>query len=189
LSDPDKSKEQLVAELAQLQQWISEVEKVEIEHLQVEEALRRRNRELELLNRAAQAFNSTLDLDQVLSHVLEEACRLLGAVAASIWLIETKRNGPEGRSGDLVCRHTVGASCEVVRDWHLPLGQGIAGWVARSGESVIVPDTRDDGRYFEGVDKQTGVLLHSILAVPLRASTKRTGAECNWCTASGRYRG
>jgi nitrate/nitrite-specific signal transduction histidine kinase len=82
LSDTDKTKEQLVAELAQLHEWISEVEMVEIEHLQVEEALRRRNRELELLNRAAQAFNSTLDLDQVLSHILEEVCRLLGTVAA-----------------------------------------------------------------------------------------------------------
>jgi two-component system cell cycle sensor histidine kinase/response regulator CckA len=175
LSDTNKTKDQLVAEVAELHQWISEVEKVEIEHLQVEEALRRRNRELELLNRAAQAFNSTLDLDQVLSHVLEEVCRLLGAVAASIWLIETKRNAQEGSSEDLVCRRTVGDSCEVVRSWHLPLGQGIAGWVACSGKGVMVPYTRADGRYFEGVDKQTGVPLHSILAVPLRASSQRAG--------------
>jgi putative methionine-R-sulfoxide reductase with GAF domain len=187
LSDPDKTKGQLVAELAQLQQWISEVEKVEIEHLQVEEALRRRNRELELLNRAAQAFNSTLDLDQVLSHVLEEVCRLLGAVAASIWLIETKRNAQEGSSGDLVCRYTAGASCEVVRGWRLPLGQGIAGWVARSGESVIVPDTSRRA-LFRGCRQANWSALAFHSRRPFADFTAKRGAEFDRCAASGRYR-
>jgi len=131
------------------------------ERKQAEEALRRRNRELALLHQAGQAFSSTLDLDQVLVTVLEEVRRLLDVVACSVWLIE-----PE--TEELVCRQATGPQSEIVRGWRLALGEGLAGWVARSGESLIVPDTRADERHFKDIDQQTGLGLRSILSVPLR---------------------
>jgi len=131
------------------------------ERKRAEEALRRRNRELALLHQAGQAFSSTLDLDQVLVAVLEEVRRLLDVVACSIWLTD-----PE--TGELVCQQAVGPQSEIVRGWRLAPGEGLAGWVARSGESLIVPDTRADERHFEDIDQQTGLGLRSILSVPLR---------------------
>ena len=128
--------------------------------VRVEEALRRRNRELALLNRAAQVFSSSLDLDQVLVTVLKEVRRLLGAIACSAWLIDP---GTE----EVVCRQVTDPDSEVVRGWRLALGQGIVGWVAQHGESLIVPDTRTDERHFKGVDQQTGLEIRSILCVPL----------------------
>jgi PAS domain S-box-containing protein len=125
-----------------------------------EEALRRRNRELALLNRAGQALVSTLDLDQVLATILDEVRRLLGAVATSVWL-------EDPATGELVCWQATGPRDEIVRGWRLAPGEGIAGWVARSGESLVVPDLRSDERHFEGVDQQTGLALRSILSVPL----------------------
>jgi PAS domain S-box-containing protein len=131
------------------------------ERKRAEEALRRRNRELALLNRAGQAFSSTLDLDQVLVTVLEEVRHLLDIVACSVWLTD-----PE--TEELVCRQAVGPQSEIVRGWRLAPGEGLAGWVTRSGESLIVPDTRADERHFKEVDRQTGLALRSILTVPLR---------------------
>jgi signal transduction histidine kinase/FixJ family two-component response regulator len=127
-----------------------------------EQTLQQRNRELAMLNRASQALASTLDLDQVLVSVLEEVRRLLGIVACSIWLID-----PE--TGELVCRQSAGPQSELVRGFRLAPGQGLAGWVAQSGETLVVADTHADERYFKGVDKQTGLMLRSILSVPLRA--------------------
>ena len=132
------------------------------ERKRAEEALRRRNRELALLNRAGQALISTLDLDQILVTVLEEVCGLLGAVASSVWLVDPA-------SDELVCQQATGPHSEVVRGWRLAPGQGIAGWVARHGESLIVPDARDDERYFRGVDQQIELKTRSILSVPLQA--------------------
>jgi len=126
-----------------------------------EEALRRRNRELALLNRASQALTSTLDLDQVLVTVLEEVCRLLNVIACSVWLTDPVTN-------ELVCRQATGPQSEIVRGWRLAPGEGLAGWVASSGESLIVPDTQADERHFKGVDQKTGLPLRSILTVPLR---------------------
>ncbi|MDY7078534.1 MAG: GAF domain-containing protein [Chloroflexota bacterium] len=131
------------------------------ERERAEEALRQRNRELALLNRAGQVLTSTLDLDQVLVTVLEEVRRLLGVVASSIWLAD-----PD--TGELVCRQATGPQSEIVRGWRLAPDEGFVGWVAHSGESLVVPDTWTDERHFKGVDMETGLLLRSILSVPLR---------------------
>jgi PAS domain S-box-containing protein len=131
------------------------------ERKQAEEVLQKRNRELELLNRAAQAFISTLDVDQVLATVLDEIRQLLGVIACSAWLID-----PE--SGDLVCRQVTDPQAAIVRGWRLAPGQGLAGSVVQSGESLNVPDVQVDNRHFKQVDEQTGLPLRSVLTVPLQ---------------------
>jgi len=128
----------------------------------VEEALLRHNRELELLNQASQAFNSTLRLDQVLATVLEGVRHLLDVTACSIWLID-----PE--MGELVCRQATGPSSEIVPGRRLALGEGLAGQVASSGERQVVQDTMADDRFSESLDHQTGEKARSLLCVPLRA--------------------
>ncbi len=136
---------------------------------QTEETLKQRNRELALLDRVGRTFSSTLDLDQVLITILEEVRRLLDVAACSLWLIDTE-------SGELVCQQANGPQSEVVRGWRLPPGQGVAGWVARNGKGLIVPDTKIDTRHFKGVDKQIGLAVRSILSVPLRVKEQVIGA-------------
>ena len=130
------------------------------ERKRVDETLRRRNRELALLNRASQSLASTLDLDEVLAIVLGEVRRLLDVTACSVWLIDSDTD-------ELVCLQAVTPQDEMVRGWRLAPGQGICGWVARHGESLIVPDVWADKRYFRGVDEQTELGLRAILTVPM----------------------
>jgi PAS domain S-box-containing protein len=131
------------------------------ERTRAEEALRQRNRDLAMLNRASQALISILELDQVIISVLEEVRRLLDVVACSVWLVDPKTE-------ELICRQATGPQSAAVRGWRLAPGQGITGWVSRSGESLIVPDTRADERYYSGVEERIGLTLRSILSVPLR---------------------
>jgi signal transduction histidine kinase len=138
-----------------------------------EEALRQRNRELIVLNRASQALDSTLDLDTVIVIALEEIHRLLGAVASSLWLVEPETAEDVDSSGrhrpsELVCLHATGPQSELVRGSRLAMGEGIAGWVAQSGQGLIVPDTRADERHLRRVDQKTRIELRSILTAPLR---------------------
>jgi signal transduction histidine kinase len=133
-----------------------------------EEALQQRNRELETLTRASQALSSSLDLDQVLATVLEEVRNLLGVTASSIWLIDPVTD-------EVVCRQAAGPESDMVRDWRLSPGEGIAGWVAQHGESVIATDTHADDRYYNGVEKRMGMALRSILSVPLRVKERLIG--------------
>jgi PAS domain S-box-containing protein len=131
------------------------------ERTRAEEALRQRNRDLAMLNRASQALISILELDQVIISVLEEVRRLLDVVACSVWLVD-----PE--TEELICRQATGPQNVVVRGWRLAPGQGIAGWVSRSGESLIVPDTWADERYYNSVEERIGLALRSVLSVPLQ---------------------
>ena len=127
---------------------------------EAEAALKRRNRELELLNLASRTFNSSLDLDHVLRTVLEELRRLMDVSGSTIWLLE-----PE--SGQLVCRQVAGACAEALNGWRLQPEQGLAGWVAHHCSSLNVSDARIDDRHYKGVDSSTGLEMRSILGVPL----------------------
>jgi two-component sensor histidine kinase len=192
----EKQEAQATAELAALRQRLAELEDLVYEHGQMVESLRqsesryramveaqtdlirqaqenqttleRRNRELALLNRAVQAFMSTLDLEQVITTVLDEVRRLLGVVAGSLWLIDLETK-------ELICRQATGYKSEIVRGWHLTEGAGIASWVVNHGQSLIVPDTRLDQRHFKGVDRQTQLEIRSILSVPLKVRRRVIG--------------
>ena len=131
-------------------------------------ALLKRTNELALLNRSIQAFGLSLDTQQVLASILDEVRGMFGASACSVWLVDPDR-------GDLVCVQAAGAGSEVVRGWRLPLGQGIAGWVAQTGQLLKVPDTRLDEQHLGQIDAVVGVLLSSILAVPLQAQGRTVG--------------
>ncbi|MCP4543125.1 MAG: GAF domain-containing protein [Chloroflexi bacterium] len=126
------------------------------------------NKNMALLNQASQALSSTLDLDQVLLTVLDEVRRLLGVMASSVWLIDSE-------TGELVCWQATEPQGEIVRGWRLAPGEGLAGWVAHAGESLIVPDIRTDERYYKGVDQSTGLNIRSVVSVPLRVRENVTG--------------
>lgn len=125
-----------------------------------EESMEKRNREFSVLNQVCQTIISSLDLDDILLKVLEEAQNLLDVFACSIWLVDEA-------SGELICRQTTDPQSEILRGWRLSEGQGIADWVIRHGESLIVPDAQHDERHFNGIDQKTGIFIRSILSVPL----------------------
>ncbi len=145
------------------------------------EAMRQYLREMEVLNQAGQALNASLNLDEVLATTLEWACSLLNATACSVWLFDSE-------GGELVCRRARGPHRKTVSGWRLTPGEGLAGWVAETGESLIVADTRTEARHFKGVEHETGLALRSILSVPLRVKETVIGVLQVLDESAGRFR-
>jgi signal transduction histidine kinase len=141
---------------------------VSLRRKRAEDALQRRNRDLERLNAAGQALNASLDQNQVLATALNQICALLAVDICSVWLLDRG-------SGELVCRCSAGAQADRVRGWRLSPGQGLAGWVAQTGRSVLVADAEADPRHYGGVDQATGLPMRSILCVPLRIKDDLVG--------------
>jgi PAS domain S-box-containing protein len=139
------------------------------ERKQAELALQKQNRELALLNKATQAFMSTLNLEQVLTYVLEETRNLLRVTAGTIWLVDPMTN-------ESVCWRTTVAEHQSILNWRLAPGQGIVGWVIQHGQSIVVSDTRTDPRHYKEIDHHTGIEMRSILCVPLRNQEEVIGA-------------
>ena len=120
-----------------------------------------------MLNRMSQEISATLDLQRVMEQLLREATDIVGAEGASVWLWDEE---DEEQEGWLVCRavfqHDQDRSLLNLRLRH---GQGVAGWVAQTGESISVASAPGDPRFFAGIDERTGFRTTSLLAVPLRA--------------------
>ncbi|NIW35208.1 MAG: GAF domain-containing protein [Gemmatimonadetes bacterium] len=115
---------------------------------------------LDLLFEASQEFNSTLDFDELLPRVFDRTLDILEAEAGSIWL----------REGDhIVCRIARGPVSEQIEGLELPLGAGIVGHIAHTGEPELVADARNDPRFVHQVDEATGFATRSMVAAPLKA--------------------
>jgi putative methionine-R-sulfoxide reductase with GAF domain len=67
----------------------------------------------------------------------------------------------------LIFEIVLGQHQEELYQQSLPIDRGIAGWVVRHGEPLLIPDVRRDPR-FEGMfDHQSGFQTRSVLCVPL----------------------
>jgi sigma-B regulation protein RsbU (phosphoserine phosphatase) len=67
---------------------------------------------------------------------------------------------------------TVGDEVKKIR---LAMGEGIAGWVAESGQPLVVPDVASDPRFSSKSDDSTGFQTRSILAAPLMVKDRIIG--------------
>ena len=134
-----------------------------IENAQLYFDIRRRAAERAVLLRVARALSQPLTLGDTLEAILDGLRRLVSYDAAAIYLLSTdglkvqaeaSRGYPPGQE------HAA----------ELLDGQGIVNWVARTGESVIVPDTSTDKRYLAA-----RATTRSEMACPMIAGGKVIG--------------
>jgi len=117
--------------------------------------------ELEKMGRlidAARHLNSTLDLSEVLDRILETALRLVDGDRGTVYLLDEKRQ-------ELWSRVLTGSERLEIR---LPLGKGIAGYVAATGDTLNIEDAYLDPRFNPQIDKQSGYRTQSMLCMPMR---------------------
>jgi DNA-binding NtrC family response regulator len=113
---------------------------------------------LSLLVDLAALLGREVDFDAILRTACERVAEALSAERATVWLVDADL-------GDLVGRVALSSELPALR---LPMGQGIAGWVAAHGETARVADASLDPRFYSATDQKTGYLTRAVLAVPLR---------------------
>lgn len=132
--------------------------------------LERRNRELEVLIEIGKALTSTVELENVLTLIMDQVSRLLKTQAWSLLLRDEQ-------SGDLTFEIAVSPSTEKqkFKGMIIPAGQGITGWVAEHGEALVIPDVGADGRFFDYFEKSSSFIAQSVLCVPVRSKDNVLG--------------
>ena len=63
----------------------------------------------------------------------------------------------------------MGDAADALRTVRLKMGEGIAGWVAKHGEPLIVPDVYTDPRFAKRIDEMTKWQTRSIICIPLKS--------------------
>src|SRR5208282_3503906 len=110
---------------------------------------------LAVLAEISHEINSSLNLDEVLANAAAQIKRLIDYEIFAVLL-------PEQNTGDLYIRFAIGHRPEVVEHWRIPVGDGIIGTVAKTGQSIRVGDVLKDPRYLAAAEA-----VRSEIAVPL----------------------
>lgn len=119
---------------------------------------------LQLINR----INSSLDIETVLNCAMATAEEALQAEASAIFEVDAEK-------GDLFFRLARGEKAESVKPLRLNMGDGVAGWVAQTGQPVIVPEAEADPRFDPEVDAKSGFHTRSLLSAPLKHQDRLLG--------------
>ena len=110
----------------------------------------------------------THSTDALLKSIVEAAARLFGAAASSIALVDE-------REQTLKFVVAYGAGNEEVVGMSIPIDQGIAGYVAMTGQPIAVSNVQQDTRFNQSFAKTTGYVPRSILATPLLSADRVIG--------------
>lgn len=114
--------------------------------------------QLMMINKAAQLVNSNIKLDDVLSNIVDVATNLTNADRGTLYLVDKEKD-------ELWSKVAMGDELKQIR---LTIGEGIAGWVAKSGEIVNIQDVKADSRFKSDYDKSSGYQTNTMLCFPIK---------------------
>jgi len=120
----------------------------------------RAEKQLQAVIKISRALALAHERKQLLKRIIETATEVMEADRSTLYLIDEETQ-------ELVSQIIQGEESIQIR---IPIGQGVAGWVAQTGETVNLIDAYKDPRFHVNVDQKTGYTTRSILTMPLRAS-------------------
>jgi HD-GYP domain-containing protein (c-di-GMP phosphodiesterase class II) len=123
---------------------------------------------LDFLCEISKKITEESESSRLITQILTMTVKNLKCSAASLFLIEEE-------SGDLYFKDVVGKATKSLNEIKPVIKNGIAAWVAKHGEPLLVNDVSRDSRFNAIIDKQTGFLTKSILCVPLSLGHKVIG--------------
>lgn len=131
--------------------------------------------QLELLCDVSRSLHALIELDQLMPVIVDKTKQVLGVEGCSVLLLDEA-------AGELYFPYISPESTQVarrLRSMRMPSDKGIAGAVVQSGQSLLVPDVRNDNRFYAAVDQETGGDTRSIICAPLRTQHGIMGViEC-----------
>src|SRR5215472_11210114 len=104
--------------------------------------------------------NADVTERSLLQSIVEVARSVFCAAAASVFLLDE-------RTGDLVFEAVAGEGEEELVGTRFPSGTGLAGWVAMSGQALLVDDVTQNPQFARDAAESTGYVPSSIMAAPL----------------------
>ena len=120
---------------------------------------------LSLLAKLPLLLNSALETGAVISVALDHLKKSLKAEAATIFTLD------EGNR-ELTFWALQGGDNNRLKGTKMPLGEGLVGWVIEHQEPALVPDVKDDQRFYGEIDKEGAFETKDVICVPLTAKQR-----------------
>ncbi|MBW2646278.1 MAG: sigma 54-interacting transcriptional regulator [Deltaproteobacteria bacterium] len=103
------------------------------------------------------------DLDQLLQLIIETSTNVMNAKASSLLLLDNKTK-------KLYFKIATGEKKEEIKKYEINVGEGIAGYVAETGEPLLIPDVAKDERWDKKISESIGFQTRSIACVPMKTN-------------------
>lgn len=109
---------------------------------------------LRQLLKASITIALSLDIQDVMESAISQICRMLGADRATMYVV------------DHVRRELWSRSARGMAPFRVSIDKGIAGFVARTGQTCVISDAYSDPRFNPAMDKLTGYRTRNMLVMP-----------------------
>jgi sigma-B regulation protein RsbU (phosphoserine phosphatase) len=113
---------------------------------------------LRVLVEASKLINSALEPRALYRSILSVASERLGVERGTLYFVDDAK---KEIWAELLPEHGL----DEIR---LPIGRGLAGWVAETGEDIILDDAYDDPRFDTSLDSRSGFRTRSMICVPIK---------------------
>jgi phosphoserine phosphatase RsbU/P len=117
-----------------------------------------KSRELSAIRAVSQVMATSIELDNLLKVMIDKLVDTLDAERATMYLVDEER---------LELYSRVMAENSGLREIRVKMGEGIAGYVAATGQHLNIEDAYQDVRHVRTFDQITGFRTRTILAVPM----------------------
>jgi len=124
--------------------------------------------QLSFFAEVGKAITSASTINETLQAVMAQIGTIFAPLNWSLLL----RNA---RTGELTFKLVVGSGVQAILGSTIPKGQGIAGWIAETGQAIIIEDVAKDKRFDSTVDRLLGFTTESIIGVPLKTRDRVFG--------------
>ncbi len=114
----------------------------------------------EILLDASKLINSSFDLNVALNSIIYAVTHSMDCEAASLFLYDPAKN-------NLYFKSVSGDVANKIKDIRIKPGEGIVGWVFENRKCAIVADASKDPRHKKDVDKTSGFVTRSLIALPV----------------------
>jgi class 3 adenylate cyclase len=147
--------------------WISNGLSLAIERNRLSAAVVKRNQELDTIRQVGSALaSSTFDIGKVLKYTMDMIREVMNIEAGSLLFLE---------KDELEIAVAFNIKIKSMKKFRLKIGQGIAGYVAARGKSILVNDIEKSPHFFPMVDESSGFQTRSALCVPMVSQGKVIG--------------
>jgi len=123
---------------------------------------------LGVFHEVARALTQTLELEDILLIIMEKMAQFFGPERWSMLMVDEQAQ-------HLNYAIAVGENSQSLKGLHVPMGEGVAGWVASTGNPLVVPDVSLDTQWDAFSRAHPELRIRSIACIPIRSGDKTLG--------------
>ena len=134
----------------------------------LQQALREKTREVDVLHRISASISNQLDLEAILKHIVDVVVEVTKADACLLYLLSDSQD-------ELILRASKNPHPKLIGRITIGLGEGITGWVAQERTRVVIQSNANDDPRFKFFHNLPEDRYQAFVSVPIMAKKEVVG--------------